>query len=198
MTIMSTNDRRDLRFAEVAEVKFNLLQEHGFKRMQSEPTLVRFESRRAYVNVYHGRQSFEVGLEIGSLVAGADETSYSMSEIIRLVDAGEADGYRNYVAHSPERVAEGVQRLAMLFSRYVNAGALGDTVLFERLREGRELWSREYATDVNLTHARQKLGVLWHAKDYPKVVELLSPLRDALTPTEVHKLEYAEKHVGRI
>lgn len=194
---MTTSDRQELRFAEVAEEKFGFLQEHGFKRVQSEPSFVRFESRPAYVNVYHGRQSFEVGLEIGSLAAGADETSYSMSEIIRLVEPGEADGYRNYAAHSPEGVAEGVQRLAMLFRRYVNAGVLDDAVLFERLRKGREMWSREYATEVNLTHTRQKLEVAWHAKDYAKVVELLRPLRDALTPTELHKLEYAEKHVGR-
>jgi hypothetical protein len=195
MTTMT--DRHELRFAEAVEDQFGFLQEHGFRRVQREPSFVRFESKHVYVNVYHGRQSFEIGLEVGSLVAGAEETSYSMSEIIRLVEPGKADGYRNYAARSPNGVAEGVQGLAMLFRRYVDAGVLDGSGLFERLRKGRKTWSREYAKEVNLTHARQKLGVAWHAKDYTQVVELLRPLRDALTPTELHKLEYAEKHAGR-
>jgi hypothetical protein len=47
---------------------------------------------------------------------------------------------------------------------------------------------------VNLTQVRRQLEIAWHAKDYPKVVTLLHPLRATLTPTELQKLEYAEKH----
>lgn len=190
-------DRRKLRFAEAVEEQFGFLQEHGFRRVQSEPSFVRFESRHAYVNIYHGRQSFEIGLEVGSFIVGEEETSYSMSEIIRLVEPSKADGYRNYAARSLNDVTEGVRALALLFRRYFEAGVLDDSDLIERLRKDRETWSWKYAKEVNLTHARQNLDIAWRAKDYAKVVELLRPLRDALTPTELHKLEYAERHAGR-
>jgi hypothetical protein len=194
---MPTIDRQSLQFAEEVEKKFSFLSAHGLKCVQSEPTLVRFESRSAYVNVYHGRQSFEVGLEIGLLTPSPEETSYSMSEIIRLVEPSKADEYRDYAAHNAEAVVEGVQRLSALLRRYVSAGILDDARLFERLGKGREAWSHNYAKEVNLTQARRKLESAWHAKDYAKVVELLNPLRDALTPTELQKLDYAEKHAKR-
>ncbi len=50
---------------------------------------------------------------------------------------------------------------------------------------------------VDLGHAREKLDAAWHAKDYAKVVELLDPLHADLTPVELKKLEYAEKHVAQ-
>jgi hypothetical protein len=189
-------DRRAFHFPEAVEANFGFLAGRGFKRVQGEETLVRFQSDRAYVNVYHGRKSFEVGLEIGPFQSV--EAPYSMSEIIRLVEANKADEYRNYSARSTEGVAEGVRQLAALFHRYVDAGLLKDPKLFESLLVGRETWKQGFALEVNLTQVRRKLEAAWHSKDYAKVVELLKPLRDALTPTELQKLDYAEKHAGRL
>lgn len=188
-------DRRAFHFPEATEASFGFLAGRGFKRVQSEETFVRFQSDRAYVNVYHGRKSFEVGLEIGPLQSA--EVPYSMSEIIRLVEPSKADEYRNYSARSADDIATGVRQLAALFRRYVDAGLLDDPKLFERLVVGREAWKQGFAREVNLTQVRRKLEVAWHAKDYVKVVELLKPLRDALTPTELQKLDYAEKHARR-
>ena len=69
---MST-DCTSLRFAETVEENFSFLQGHGFKRVQSEPAFVRFESSCIHLNVYHGRQSFEVGLEISPVGADSDD-----------------------------------------------------------------------------------------------------------------------------
>jgi hypothetical protein len=73
---------------------------------------------------------------------------------------------------------------------------LDDPGLFERLRKDRESWVRDYAQKVNLTQKRRELEEAWRAKDYVRVVTLLRPLRDALTPSELKKLEYAEKHTA--
>ena len=197
MTTMPTTDRHPLRFAEVVKENFSFLQDHGFKRVQSEPTFVRFESRRSYVNVYHGRRSFEIGLEIGLQGDRPKEACHSMSEIIRLVEPEKLAEYKDYAACTVTDVAEGVRRLAALFRRYIDAGILDDAGFFERLRESHKAAVHDYWKKGELTHARRELDAAWHAKNYAKVVELLRPLRDALTPTELHKLEYAEKHVGR-
>ena len=192
---MPTIDRRALNFAEAVEENFGFLSAHGFKRVQSEPTFVRFESKRVYVNVYHGRKSPELGLEIGPLAARPEETPYSMSEIIRLVEADKADEYRDYATHDADGVQEGVRRLATLFRRYVDAGVLDGAGLFDRLEKQRETWKRDFALEVNLGQARRKLESAWHAKDYAKVVELLEPFRADLASTELKKLEYAKKEL---
>ncbi len=191
---MTTLDRQTLHFAEAVEGNFRFLSAHGFKRTEHEPTFVRFESGGVHVNVYHGRKSFELGLEIGPS-AHRDESPYSMSEIIRLIEPGKADEYRNYAARDADGVRDGVRQLAAIFRRYVDAGVLDDANLLARLERQRQTWKNDFARDVNLTQARRRLDGAWHAKNYAEVVALLEPLRDALTPTELHKLEYAKKHM---
>jgi hypothetical protein len=160
-------------------------------RVHGEATFVRFESRRLFVNVYHGRKSFEIGLELGQ--TGSDEGPYSMWEILRLVEAEDAAAYRNFAATTAGGVAEGVARLASLFRVTVEGGILDDPGLFVRLARQRAAVSEAYAREVELAHAREALDAAWQARDYAKVVELLEPLRDDLTPSERQKLDIAKR-----
>lgn len=192
---MPTIDRQSLHFAEMVERNFAFLAAHGFKRVQSEPTFVRFESGCLYLNVYHGRQSYEIELEIGP--CGTSNASYSMSDLIRLLEPKKADEYRRYAAHIAKDVAKGVERLASLFRRYVDAGVFDDGKIFERLQKNRNAAVHDYWKETALTHARQQLDVAWHAKNYAKIIELLEPLRSDLTSTELKKLKYAKKHIGQ-
>jgi hypothetical protein len=196
VTIMPTTDRQRLRFAEAVQDNFSFLHAHGFRRVRSDPTFTRFESKRIYVNVYHGRQSFEIGLEVAPVEGGPDEACFSMSEIVRLTEPERAAEYRNYAAQTTKSVAEGVQELAARFHRYIDAGVLDDPRLFQRLKESRLAWSRDYAKEVDLTQARRNLAAAWHAKNYVKVVEVLEPFRADLTSAELKKLEYAKKELG--
>jgi hypothetical protein len=63
---MPTTDRRALKFAEAIQDNFDFLSLLGFKRVQSEPTFVRFESKRVFVNVYHDRLSYELWPLVGT------------------------------------------------------------------------------------------------------------------------------------
>jgi hypothetical protein len=193
---MPLGDRRALRFAEVVREEFAFLQSHGFKCVRSDATLVRFKSQHVRLGVYHGRRSFEIGLDIRSSSGSLGEPNYSMAAVIRMVDPSKADQYRDFAARSAEEVVEGVRRLSALLRAYAEAGILDDPGLFERLRKDRESWVRDYAQKVNLTQKRRELEEAWRAKDYVRVVTLLRPLRDALTPSELKKLEYAEKHTA--
>lgn len=192
---MPTVDRQSLHFAETVERNFAFLAAHGFRRVQNETTFVRFESRGLYVNVYHGRRSYEIELEIGRR-GSRNEISYSMSDIIRLVEPKKADEYQRYAAHIAKDVAKGVQRLASLFRRYVDAGVWDDGRIFERLQKSRNAAVHDYWKEMPLMQARRQLDAAWHAKNYAKVIELLEPLQSDLTRTELKKLKYAKKEVA--
>jgi hypothetical protein len=191
---MTQNDRSALLFNKVVEENFGFLLSKGFQQVQSEPTFVRFESKGVFVNIYHGRQSFEVGLEIGPLGGDPDDKCYSMSELVQLVEPDKAHGYRNFIANSKESIMDGVRRLAALFHLYFDAVIMKDAGLFERLRINREKWAHDYAREVTLVRVRRNLEQVWRAKDYTAVVMMLRPFRDVLSPAELHKYEYAEKH----
>ncbi|MGH8590336.1 MAG: hypothetical protein ACREXX_13715, partial [Gammaproteobacteria bacterium] len=60
-------NRAELRFVEEAQTAFHfLVEELGFRLVKCEPpTFVRYESNKLFVNVYHGRLSYEIDVEIG-------------------------------------------------------------------------------------------------------------------------------------
>ncbi|MBI3867401.1 MAG: hypothetical protein HY299_02635 [Verrucomicrobia bacterium] len=186
-------DRSLYRFAEEVKTQFSFLETSGFRCVRSEATFVRFESPTAGVNVYHGRQSFEIGLEIESASSPTD--NYSLSEVLRLVDRKRGERYRNYATHTMQGVAEGVRKLAELFQHCI--GILNDKELFLHLRLQRKELAKDYALETQLEQARRKAEAAWRTKDYAAVVEALKPSRAALTETEVAKLEFAEKQCGK-
>lgn len=195
MATEPVTDRSVLRFAEEVKVRFAFLETLDFRCVRSEATFVRFESPRTKVSVYHGRRSFEIGLEIESASAPTDAPTdaYSFSEILRLVDRKQGEQYKNYATHTAEGVAEGVGKLSGLFQRCIAAGILNDKQLFKRLKLQREELARNYALQTQLEQARRKSEAAWRTKDYAAVVEALKPFRAALTATEVGKLEFSER-----
>ena len=153
MTPGHLNDRSILRFPEEVKGQFSFLETRGFRRKRAGPTLVRYQSPMMGVNIYHGRQSFEVGLEIDSI--SSPTVTYSFSEILCLVDREKDEQYKNYATHTAQGVAEGVGQLANLLQRCVAAGLLEDKQLFTRLKTQRGEIAKAYALETQLETRRR-------------------------------------------
>ncbi len=193
MSKKRVTDRALLRFTDEVKARFAFLEARGFNCVSTDVTLVRFESPELGVNIFHGRQSYEIGLELESLVSKTEK--YSFSELLRLVDQERAECYRSFAATNAEGVAEGVRQLADSVQQCIAAGLLGDTELFSRLKRQRHDLTKKLSLDVQLQHARQKTEAAWHTKDYATIVRIMKPLRAYLSASEVAKLEFAEKHI---
>ena len=48
-----------------------LVTDYGFHVATTDATIVRFVSPKVFVNVYHGRMSLELGVEVGLLTDGS-------------------------------------------------------------------------------------------------------------------------------
>jgi hypothetical protein len=59
------SDRSALGFAAKARETFFFLGKLGFTEIDSLPTLLRFKKGSIDVDVYHGRQSYEIGVGVG-------------------------------------------------------------------------------------------------------------------------------------
>jgi hypothetical protein len=191
-------ERARLGFVEEVIAAFDFLtSEYGFRLVKAEVTFVRYETPEVFVNIYHGRASYELGVEIGCFADTVDsaERHYSLVEIIELASAKAESGYTFYQASTPERVKTWVLRLAALVRKYADKALQGDALTFEQLREVRSRLSHEYLTAMKLRRIREQVNKAWQAKDYAKVVELYEQVRDDLSPAEQKKLEYARKHL---
>ena len=201
-------DRSRLRFEENVLAAFSfLVAEYHFRVTETEVTRVRYESDTIFLNIYHGRSSYELGCEIGLLPQrvrdGAvtpedqDGDAFSIWEIARLQAGSGALELSSYQASTPEAVARIVPRLADLVRQHAGPALVADPVFFERLAHAHTAWFEAYQRDDKLNQIRQQVAKAWAAKDFGRVVELLDPIVGELTPSEVRKLEYAKARTPR-
>ncbi|HEY2560159.1 MAG TPA: hypothetical protein VGI48_10665 [Caldimonas sp.] len=187
---MDAPDRSPLHFAQKVRGAFSFLVDEGFTEIEARPTLVRYRNGDGdvEVDIYHGRQSYEVGG--GVTIFGL---RYAMSEIMRASDPDMAKEYRNAVATTPEGVAAGLKELSALMQRYGSAALLGDPRFFSVLEEGRRQWAQEFALDVLVGQLRPQAEEAFRRGDYSMAAELYGRIRERLSPAEAKKLALAEE-----
>jgi hypothetical protein len=189
-------ERAELGFKEAVLSSFKFLNDAGLRPVQQEMTFVRYESPEVFLNVYHGRASFELGVEIGRL----KETNIKLTlyDIVAWAGAEKAQGFGQHVTFqvsSRKGVQEFVPKLAALVKKHATSFLRADGAAFDSASEIQSERARDYAKGVNLSQVRRKAEAAWHAKDYAQVVDLYSPVRDDLTEVEAKKLTYAQQQV---
>jgi hypothetical protein len=190
-------ERARLGFKEAVLTAFEFLSDLGLHIVEEKPTFVRYESSDVFVNVYHGRASFELGAEIGRLKQ-PDEEKLAIYDIVAWADAEKAEGFGQHVMFQvslPEGVGEFVRKLARLVQRYGPPFLKGDATAFRAALEVRSRVAADYVKQMNLRGIHQKAETAWHAKNYGQVVELYGPVRKYLTEVEAKKLAYAEQQL---
>jgi hypothetical protein len=115
------------------------------------------DTSEVFVNVYHGRASYELGVEIGRLKE--PEARVSIFDVVRWADAEKAEGFGQHVmfqVSSREGVREFVPKLAALVKKHAIPLLRGDEDTYRSVLEFR---ARQYADEVkqrNLSVVRGK------------------------------------------
>ena len=98
-------ERASLGFLEAATSEFMfLVEEFAFSCVKRDVTFVRYESKNVFVNIYHGRSSFELNVEIGerSLSENTRERSFAIGDILYVTKPEVAERYYPYQVTTPE------------------------------------------------------------------------------------------------
>lgn len=186
--MMNSSDRTHLNFAEEARKAFAFLGDIGFSEIEALPTLVRYRKGSVEVDVYHGRQSYEIGAGVTAF-----GTRYTISEIIRANDPEAEKQFRYPATTTPEGVVAGLGELSALMKRYGRLVLDGNPKLFSTLESERRTWSEEYALDVLADQLRPQANEAFRKRDYAQAAELYSRIRERLSPAELKKLSIAEE-----
>src|SRR5258706_14107970 len=141
-------DRSGLAFVEATRKAFAFLQLFGLRELSAETTIVRYASGRVYLNVYHGRSSYELGLEVGRLGTCEQVPGYTMSVLLGAKSLEQGMVYRNRIAVTPEEVWNGLFALASELKANGESVLSGEDGIFELLKQRRQAWAEEYAADV--------------------------------------------------
>ena len=191
-------ERARLGFKEAVLSGFKFLTDLGLHPVEEKLTFVRYASPDVFVNVYHGRASFELGVEIGRLKQ-PDNEKLTIHDIVAAAGAEKAEGFGQHVMFqisSPEGVRELVPKLARLLEKYGTPFLKGDATAYRTALEARSRAAADYVKQTNLSNVHRKAEAAWQAKDYAQVVELYRPVRKDLTEVEAKKLAYAERQAS--
>lgn len=197
-------DRWRLGFKEAVLESFKFLRSYGFRCVRAEATFVRYETRwfpfrkRLFVNVYHARGGYDMGVEVGP--CDDESKTVNLPWMLKWAGAPEAEacsGERTmFQAESKEAVQNLVPKLAQLVQTYAIPFLRGDP---EANRAVREEIKRDSAAFVEKTKLlagkRHQATLAWQAKDYPTVVALYESFAEDLMETETEKLAEAKKQL---
>ena len=193
-----SNDRTSLGFPEAVALEFDfLVKEYSFSCVKREETYVRYESSVVFVNVYLGRSSFELNVEIGERVIGKDlpESRFTIGEILYLANPQVAENYHSYQVTTSQSVKTFVGELARIVKLHAIPALLGDHEFFQRVAEIQLQRSNDLLRTWELNRVRREVETAWREKDFKRVIEIYDPVKDQLTPAEEKKLQYAKKKI---
>lgn len=190
--------RAELGFAEAALSAFSFLSsQYDFHLVKVEPTFVRYESPILFVNIYHGRGSFELGFEIGLLEkdSAQKESAFSLGDVLDLLEIREETGYTFLQASTVERVKTLVPTLATLVQNYADPVLRSEAGVFDRLTYLQSKKSDELLKEWSLREVREKAAKAWQERNYSELASLYESISEDLTAAESKKLEYAKKQL---
>lgn len=176
-------------FASVALAAFSCLLELGFRVVRRQETLVRFESSDVFLNVYHGRRSYEVGAEIGR-ISRAD--LYSLHEILAAAAPDEI-GAASCQTTSSDVLERCLKTIASVLKRKCQPLLVGDAAAFDSLK-------KVAATSRHVATMRAQYGAIlnaadraWERHERHHAAELYQSAQPALDKVRQRRLEYMRK-----
>lgn len=194
--------RAQFEFASLAKAEFSFLAaDFGLRVVEESETRVRYESQRRFVNVYHARGSYQVGVEVGRWVEIDEEPREDLFPLVYLlaVEAGEHKLGRGRTATNRDQLVRELQRLASLLeARVMPLLADGDD-LFDRMSELSSALSSSYLEGIRASRLRARASEAWRQNDLEAVMLAYMEIERELTTVSLRgsertRLEYAKKH----
>jgi hypothetical protein len=204
MTKMSLpiSSRAELEFASLAKAAFSFLAtDFGLQLVEEGDTRVRYESQRRFVNVYHARASYQVGVEVGRWVELDGALREAMFPLVYLlaVQAGDSQLDRIRTATDRQQLAKELHRLASLLEAQASPVLSNGDDLFDQMNELSLTMSNSHLERVRASRLRTRADRAWQEKELEAVAlaysEIERELRTvSLRPSERARLRYAREH----
>lgn len=197
-------ERALLGFAVAAQETFSFLLGQGFTLMELSDTLARYESGWRIVRVFHGRASYELGVEVGRWVEVAGtrrEQSFPLRDVVALRRDPVDVGFGGTTATSPPAVRRVMALLADWTREYAGPLVSGGDELFEVLSERNAERGRVEQEGLRAQRLRDRAEEAWRRRDFGAVAlaysEIESELHSVtLKASERGRLDYARKALG--
>jgi hypothetical protein len=147
---------------------------------------VRYESDRFFFNVFHGRGSYEIGVELGSL--SKPEVHYRLPSIV----AGLAPshiGRTVFQASSRQAVASSVAEVARILRVHCGAALAGDAKALRLVQQADKAESERVTLKAQFGAIIARADQAWEIKDLPLATRLYQKAQPALDEARSRRLQ---------
>jgi hypothetical protein len=178
---------------------FSFLLDYGYRCVQCEKTFVRYESEKIFFQIYHGRISKELGLEVGQISELRElENKFSLAELSELMGIQNSPGvYVPWTVYTVESVRKFVFQLADLVKKHLEDVLQNKQGVFERLQIIQTRNAKVLSNQMEMERRIPKADEAFREKMYYRVIELLEPIQTILTSAYLKKLEYSKKQITK-
>jgi hypothetical protein len=178
-----------LGFVTLALGDFEFLSQFGFAVARKEPTLVRFENGKVYVNVYHGRSSHMIGVEIGRI---HHREVYSLYEVLAALSPDDV-GLARLQASDATELERSISRVASVVREKGGGLLRGEADAFSDIHLIVEPIRREATVQAQYGATLRKADQAWETKDWSAALGLYETAVPGLSSTQRKRLEYLRK-----
>lgn len=187
-------ERHRLGFAEAVIGEFAFLEStFGFHQVEQGPTFVRYESDRLFLNVFHGRGSYEIGVELGRL--SNPESYYRLPSLV----AGLAPTYTGrtvFQASSRRAVNLCVAETARILREHCGAALAGEASALQTVEREAVAASERVTLQARFGAIVDRADRAWESKDLSLTMELYQRAEPALNDTRRRRLDYLRRREG--
>jgi hypothetical protein len=193
-------DRFKLGFKERALQSFDFLKNYGLKCTDVQVTYLHYEAPKVFVNVYHGRASYELHVEIGARDGSKMGTAYDLDAVLGWREAPEYQLLDSenamFPAETAEAVRDAVPRMAALFHKYADPLLRADGEAFAGFLAYCAIGSARLTEHYQSGTTRWKADMAAKKGDWNEVVRLYESLGADLSRREAAQLAEARRRAG--
>jgi hypothetical protein len=175
-----------LGFVALVTKHFAFLLRLGCAVVRREDTFVRFESDTVFVNVYHGRSSYQVGLELGRI---QESEKYSLYEVLSAVAPGDLQRARCQTT-DPDVLGQCLAAIADTVEQNCKTLLAGDPAAFEHLRSVVSPMRQAATIQAQFGAIIDRADRAWDAKDLERAAALYEKAIPGLDETRTRRLQY--------
>ena len=188
------SNRMQLGFQDAVREYFAFVEnEYGFKCVFSDVYIVKYESRKAYLKIYHEKLSYELNLEVGLI--SKDNKNRMNANIKEILEFSRTNEKTFYQASNRSGVYDTIEKFAIYMKEYAQDALNASLPYFSNINEFK-MQERIYSLQVlKLETVESNAKAAWNNKDYETVIEEYSQVENQLNALQIKRLAYARKRV---
>lgn len=191
-----SNNREELQFPKLVIRYFKFLErDFNFIVSRTTNTLVRYQSELLFINIYHGRNSYEIGFELG-VIGSLNTAVYDLPVILKtLVPAYK--GLLYFQASNYADLKDCIKTISRIVIEYCKEALYGKELVLAEINNTYNTINKEATKLYSIKPIQDKALQAWQRKDYFEVVRLYTSIENEINQLERQRLIFARKNLQK-